>query len=228
MMSVLLVTSMVASRSAMPLPIQSYVTWRIDDPPVTEVARQSGITPETLAASGANATLAASALNQIDQAPTEQAQLVSAQASASDLAAQVSQLRQQLRQDPTNTTLVAQLRAAKTQLRASHQSVKDAGDAVTARAAAGLTSACSQRLAASREGRSYRTPPEFWAVARTADEWKQLQADLTLERRATRMGKTLPSEPTGRLATARANSNVVAASQAISTQLPAIQAAFGQ
>lgn len=205
----------------------SSAPWRsTDEPPVAELARQSGITPETLAASGATGTLAAAALDQINQAPTEQQQFVNAQSSASDLAGQVSQLRQQVRQDPTNATLVAQLRAAKTQLHASHQSVKVAGDAVTSRAAAGLPSACSQRLAASRGGIARRTPPEFWAVARTTNEWKQLRADLTVERRAIRVGQALPAGTATRLAQARAHPDVVAATQAINTQLPSIRAAF--
>jgi len=223
MMSVALSRSMVSHSAVSPAP------WSVvDGPPVSEVARQSGLTPETLAASGATGTLAAAVLTRIAQFPNEQLQLSEAQSAADLLCARVTQLRAQLQLDPTNAQVAAQLRLAKTQLRVGREHIEAAGDAVTARAVAALPTAIASRLAASRDGRASRVPSEFWCVTRTQVEWIKLRADLTSERRALRLGRSLPSGPNGRLAQARAHPDVVAATQNLSTQLVSIRAAFEQ
>lgn len=227
MFATVLMMSVAISRSTVSHSAVSLAPWSVvDGPPVSEVARQSGLTPETLAASGANGTLAAAVLTRIAQFPNEQLQLSEAQSAADLLCARVTQLRAQLHLDPTNVQVAAQLRLAKAQLRAGRAHVEAAGNAVTVRAVTALPTAIASRLAASRDGRATRVPPEFWCVSRAQVEWVKLRADLTAERRALRLGRSLPSGPAGRLAQARAHPDVVAATENLSTQLASIRSAF--
>jgi hypothetical protein len=191
------------------------------------IARSIGLSPAVLAVSGVTGAEVASVFGRIDQSTNLQAQLASLRSQVQSLTNQVGQTRKQLRRDPANGELIAQLRNAKLQLRTAASAIGSAQAAVASAAATSLSNPVAQRLAMARAIRQHEVPAEFKCVERTPREWRLLEADLMVERRAVRSQRSVPVEVASRLAAERARPEVAAARQAIGSQLLAIQAQFG-
>ena len=189
-----------------------------------DVARQIGLTPETLTVSGCSATDAAGALSRIrsesGQAADVLAKVAALEARAHDLADAAAALRA----NPRNETLRTALQTATAQRDAAIAALRDSGDTMRATATAGLTTTQIARLARCRDNMSRRVPTSFWVA--TADDWGPVEKAVVEEKRALRTQSDVPSAAATTLASVRAQSDVAAADSLLGSTLAAVKAAF--
>lgn len=191
------------------------------------VAHRVGLNPVVLVVSGVTHHQATQLLSRIEQATALHSQFASAKEQVHLWTERVGQLRNQLRNEPANAQLHGQLRQAEQGLTAAKEALTAAQELIAHAAANGLGASVVQRMGVTRRARNHTVPAEFLCVDRTPAQWRQLKGDLVVERRAQRRQQAVPNAVASRLAAARAHESVVAARQALTTQLPFIQSVFG-
>lgn len=165
---------------------------------------QVGMTPQSLAASGAS--------------PEQVEQCVSALATASGDRAGLQALLEAI--ETAESPQAAQ--AARAAFDAARSTLRE-------ELAELLPSGCDQQMAAIAEGLRYRLPPDLAAVACSSESGMhpaQVKRMLVAERRAQRMGRTLAPEIASALASLRARATAVTVRGRLAENLGEIEEAF--
>jgi hypothetical protein len=194
--------------------------------PAGPEAVRLGITPEVTLVAGFSVAQAETGLARLGNAAPQIEQVHVAWNSVHARAAALADLIEQLSEEPTNATLAAQVAATRQQLVSARQQVHEAQAILVGAVVAGMPGGPVQRLAVARAGSRRRTPPEFWAIERTEQQWRALESAVVIERRAARTGGSVPPEVASLLAQARSHPAVVEATQALGTHLPAMRTVF--
>jgi len=192
--------------------------------PIVDASCEVGLTPVTLAVSGATAAEATGVLQAIAASTSERTALTSAKAEVDAALVSVSQARAALDIDPGQPDASAALANAVSALGQAQSGVLAARQQLLAAATTGLSTQVKSNLAscAARTGR--RVPPEFLVSTVNAASFDALEGAVLSEQRG--ISSDLSAAEVQLLAQVRAESAVIAAVQGVQSNLSAITAAF--
>ncbi len=182
--------------------VQTQETTRATLPAGIAVAVLVGFTPEHLAAAGISAEQTATILQQLGASELVNEPLVKLMTTPPAIDKPISEV-------DTSLTKLLELRQE-------------------AMAIAGISSESDtgRKLTAVINSAGRGVPAELRVVERSEEEWRTLQLAVIAEKRAERLGRSVPTDAAATLSTARGDSDVAAAKSGFDTRKDAIEQVF--
>lgn len=193
---------------------------------VVTAAAELGVTPKTLVVADFTTQEAQTLLAQLDGAATERQALEARHDEATQAAAQLSALREAIKQNPEDSETRQQYETALSDFEAAQTAVESACTALFEAATEGIDPSKVQAIVDCRSGIGRRVPAAFLANDRTEDEWWMIERAVRAERRALRRGYELDPAHEQVLSDVRAEPEVQAARLRLDGDLDAMEAVF--
>jgi len=184
-----------------------------------------GLSPEAVVVCGALEGLQGT-LTAIQSAGAEYDAVAQARTQVSALSQTHQDVQQALSLDPANESLQTQLATITSQLSQAQAQLESTRADLAEVALEGWTEPQLQKLEGWKASSDRRVPPEFRVTGRSDAQWKAIELALIAERRAARLGQEFAGAQQELLTSVRAEQAVLAAQQALQTNLPAAQQAF--
>lgn len=193
------------------------------------VVREAGLDSTTLAVAGVTPTHLQQVIRTLSDSGDMRAGLVGTTQALDQAVARLSEMNRRMAATPGDPLLRAQMQALRAEVHAK-QSLAD-----TARAALrdrvvvmGAQESTSSIATAARGCRAIGLPPSFTTLPTTDANRRALARALMAERRALVTGQSIPGPANARLAAARTNPAVTAASARLNTHAAELGALLGQ
>lgn len=195
--------------------------------PPLELAAEIGITPQSMVVADV-----------VSHTPTVLSRFGTADAIVNDLAqtralmhvaaAEVTDLSEQVVDDPNNAELVAAYEQAVAELQYQRDQLSVLQSGLFDHVTDDLSDEAVDRLLAWKQSSSYRVAPEFRVLEFSPDDWTLIEKAQRAEARATRRGETIDDAYADLLANLRSNPDVIAAAQRLETTLTSVEQVFDE
>lgn len=185
-----------------------------------------GITPEAIAATGAQPSMAAILTNLESSAPLRST-LQAAREEAMHTNQLLADLSTALAKQPEDDRLLLRRREALHRAATAQRAMTSAEDALFEAAVRALPASQVDRLRACRESMGRNIPPEFCTVRRTHQQWDALEAAISAERRAKYLNQPLDVAHQRVLDDARSQIEVIEAALLLELHLDDVERILG-
>lgn len=181
-----------------------------------------GFDASTLAAAGLTIPDVESLISRVAQAPEQCSGFLALKAAVDAAGGSLAAARQAAADG--NSAIAEQIPALAASLESAVTALETARSTVRETAMSGMPSGQRSALDHVDAARQWKVPVEFKIVARTAEEWSEIEQAVRREARCIRVGQTIEPEHASLLASIRSESAVVAAASAVGQQRAAIEA----
>lgn len=189
------------------------------------IAAELGITPTSMVVAGVTPAAAGTVLANIEAETELTAQIAQLKTAANTATQSATSLAESLTLAP-EPGLEEQYQIAIATLQSIQEDIAQLRNDLFAAITENLSQPQLDALQVWRTNGERRTPPEFRAALRTDEQWRAIEESLRAEARALRLGMSVPQPPAQLLADVRSEQAVIAAENALTIGMTAMEAAF--